>query len=465
MQALLKNLLANEEQYEINIKEIGEEYSSKFQERVVEEGTHNEIWDIRAPRIWSDEKNNRRENYYLMVKELKQIDDLVEFASQAKTKQIIKYDKKFQEDVKKDGYILGGCRHIGKGTGISFPAHIWKFIKDYAIIDIRIPMKLERRFTYGRKYKAVDWDGQGSYWFICEGRTPGGKVKFTRRPFGDDRKANFTLDLVNNTCGMYPLGNVLHNIGKCPSDRTWLGFIKHDLFRDFGEWERKLFPKKDGCRYYKDQLPVVVRSMINNIMDMGRDRREYYTGRNELNIFNFGEQTPDVLRSLAKEDKIVTNDEIEELKTNTGNRNQYTGLLSKTSWLDYDKTLAFFRNQLEAYIQMWLAPYKLFHLKFDGKKLEKEILDLSEDIFKVSYWGSLENINCSPSYSSQLGSKKSKLNLLFCKLMDMRKSYNFRKTRYFKNQTIESIKIPSIGTQSYGFCGGKSIKSWTGESV
>jgi hypothetical protein len=396
-----------------------------------------------------------------MVKELKQIDDLVEFASQAKTKQIIKYDKKFQENVKKDGYILGGCRHIGKGVGISFPAHIWKFIKDYAIIDIRIPMKLERKFCLGRKYKAVDYfdagDGAVGPWFICEGRTPGGKIKFSSSTVGQNRKANFTLDFINNTCGMYPLGNVLHNIGNCPSDRYWLPFLEKEAFRDFGEWERKLFPKEDDTHYYKNQLPCIVRLLINKIMDMGCTRPSRH-------IFNFNEQTPDVLRSLAKEDKIVTDDEISRF-VNTRDYKVYAGELFQTSWLDYDKTLAFFRNQLEAYIQMWLAPYKLFHLKFDGKKLEKEILDLAEDIFKVSYWGSLENINCSPSYSSQLGSKKSKLNLLFCKLMDMRKSYNFRKTRYFKNQTIESIKIPSIGTQSYGFCGGKSIKSWTGESV
>ena len=86
-----------------------------------------------------------RENYYQMKKDLSGFDDLVEYMNHRADVAMDHTNSLFQLEVKKNGYMMGNCRFVGKGNGIHFPEHIWRLVMDFAILDCAIPPELPKR--------------------------------------------------------------------------------------------------------------------------------------------------------------------------------------------------------------------------------------------------------------------------------------------------------------------------------
>ena len=88
----------------------------------------------------------------------------------------------FQLEVKKNGYMMGNCRFVGKGNGIHFPEHIWRLIMVFAILDCAVPPELPNKFKIGRDYQYITYSGkrEGPI-FTYQGSTASGLVKFRKK--------------------------------------------------------------------------------------------------------------------------------------------------------------------------------------------------------------------------------------------------------------------------------------------
>ena len=123
-----------------------------------------------------------RENYYQMRKDLAGMDDLVKYMNHKADAAMDHTNSIFQAQVKKNGYMMGNCRFVGKGKGIHFPEHIWRLIMDFAICDCAVPPEIPKTFKLGRDYQYLNWRDEregDKYTYI--GSTASGLAKFRKK--------------------------------------------------------------------------------------------------------------------------------------------------------------------------------------------------------------------------------------------------------------------------------------------
>lgn len=133
-------------------------------------------------KMLEDMGERSRENYYQMKKDLSGFDDLVKYMNMRADAAMDHSNAIFQAQVKRDGYMLGNCRFVGKGKGIHFPEHIWRLIMDFAICDCAVPPQLPKKFKIGRDYQYLNWrDRREGDIFTYMGSTNSGLAKFRKK--------------------------------------------------------------------------------------------------------------------------------------------------------------------------------------------------------------------------------------------------------------------------------------------
>ena len=122
-----------------------------------------------------------RENYYQMKKDLSSMDALVAFMNMKADVAMDHSNAIFQAQVKRDGYMMGNCRFVGKGKGIHFPEHIWRLIMDFAICDCAVPPEIPKTFKLGKSYQYITWrDVREGPIYTYIGSTASGLAKFRK---------------------------------------------------------------------------------------------------------------------------------------------------------------------------------------------------------------------------------------------------------------------------------------------
>ena len=123
-----------------------------------------------------------RMRYYNLNKDLSKMDDLVKYMNHKADVAMDHSNIIFQAQVKKNGYMMGNCRFVGKGKGISFPDGIWKIIKAFAIPDCAVPPVLSKNFRAGKYYQhycSYNKRYEGPSFRFC-GYTNSGQGKFRK---------------------------------------------------------------------------------------------------------------------------------------------------------------------------------------------------------------------------------------------------------------------------------------------
>lgn len=159
-----------------------------------------------------------RMRYYNLKKDLSKMDDLVKYMKHKADVAMDHSNSIFQAQVKKNGYILGNCRRVGKGRGISFPDGIWNIIKSFAIPDCAVPPVLSKNFRInnlyqyyckynkrleGPLYRFCGYTGSGLGKFRKTGSDTIKRVRLTRKPACPKMPDDFTNNNILNRVPNY----------------------------------------------------------------------------------------------------------------------------------------------------------------------------------------------------------------------------------------------------------------------
>ena len=156
--AMMNKIMRSEEALEKHKKYLEE--GNLYDEKNQKKGGRNKYGDVVPDdhfteklyypnKMLEDMGERSRENYYQMKKDLSGMDDLVKFMNMRADVAMDHSNAIFQAQVKRDGYMLGNCRFVGKGKGIHFPEHIWRLIMDFAICDCAVPPEIPKTFIVG----------------------------------------------------------------------------------------------------------------------------------------------------------------------------------------------------------------------------------------------------------------------------------------------------------------------------
>ena len=386
-----------------------------------------------------------KDRFIQMREDLKCCDDLTETMVKFGDADKARRDREYHSFVKNEGYRLGGCRWIGKGKGISFPPHIWRFILGYALQDFKLSLNGEvpqkgkyRPFSLTKRYKISPTYSQ------------------------------------TNVAGVRVMPSWTF-AGYCNNDKKNVWFIKREtnhatpvLYEDF---PRQKVALQNEFPY---QPEFALEDMEEHLRRLEFDERRGETDHAIMRLGNwlvgqqsdrgtsrYGQQNMFWYNSWRK-GKIPT----KAGKVLTDREYSWRNDIRNNDYFDIEPARVLYLEFAEGRLKCFEKNYTTFHIKRDGKKLTNKIREYFEVCFQSVFNEQGRTRNGNENEESE------KLNLevkpLLIKLVKMEKSIVKRKDFYLgkgggtgyravyeKRGKTEMIKIPKnqrSKTAQY-FCG------------
>ena len=174
MLALINKIKKNEQDYQREVDFLND---VKFSKDYWKKWNHD---SERYYNEYSDYGNACRDKWAAFKEEMKVFDVLCADMIKFDEDDVKKRDAKYHANLKKNGSKMGMVRFQGKGRGISFPDHIWRFIKEFAIPDWNVPMQpAHLTFQINTRYEATR-NGAALQYFQFRGYTKKGLGRFAR---------------------------------------------------------------------------------------------------------------------------------------------------------------------------------------------------------------------------------------------------------------------------------------------